>query len=174
MNRRQWTVLAGAGSLAALAGMGAAWWRGSREAPAAIDPLWQQAFETPQGEVLRLRQLRGKPLVVNFWATWCAPCVREMPQLDRFHREFEHRGWQVLGIAIDNKLKVQEFLQKVPVGFPIVLGGSAGMELVRILGNPQGGLPFTVAYGAGGQVTHRKLGETSHAELVQWAAGAPT
>ena len=174
MNRRQWALLAGAGSLAALAGAGAAWWRSSTRPPLPSDLLWQQAFETPEGRVLPLRTLLGRPLVVNFWATWCAPCVREMPELDRFHREFQARGWQVLGIAIDNKAQVQDFLQRVPVGFPIVLGGLAGMELVRALGNPQGGLPFTVAYSADGTVAHRKLGETSHAELAQWATGSAT
>lgn len=170
MNRRQWTVATVAGLAAAAGGAGLAWWR--RPAPAdAADTaaLWSLRFDTPDGQTLEMQALRGRPLVVNFWATWCAPCVREMPELDRFHQRFGPQGWQVVGIAIDQQAPVQEFLRKVPVAFPIALGGYAGMELVRALGNPQGGLPFTVVLGRDGTVRHRKLGETSFAELSGWA-----
>ena len=171
MNRRQWAVVAGAGALAALGGAGFALWRQRGEAAADLGLLWPHEFETPDGKTLAMRELRGRPLVVNFWATRCAPCVREMPQLDRFHREFRARGWQVVGIAIDQRGPVQEFLRKLPVSFPIALGGFAGMELVRQLGNPQGGLPFTVIADAEGRVVRRKLGETSFEELAPWVTG---
>ena len=169
MNRRQWTLVAGAGALAALGGAGLALWRQPRDATGDLGLLWPQEFETPDGKTLAMRELRSRPLVVNFWATWCAPCVREMPQLDRFHREFQAQGWQVVGLAIDQREPVREFLRKLPVGFPIALGGFAGMELVRQLGNPQGGLPFTVVANREGRIVRRKLGETSFEELAPWA-----
>ena len=115
-----------------------------------------------------MASLRGKPLLINFWATWCAPCVREMPEIDRFHQQFSPQGWQVLGLAIDGPTPVREFLAKVKVGFPIGLAGLDGTELVKTLGNAQGGLPFTVLIGADGQVGQRKIGETNHDELARW------
>lgn len=173
MNRRQWALMVGAGALAAAGGAGLALRRGrGSEVAGDASALWPQAFETPDGTTLAMSAFRGRPLIVNFWATWCAPCVREMPELDRFHREFRARGWQVVGIAIDQRQPVQEFLRKVPVGFPIGLGGYAGMELLRALGNPQGGLPFTVVVDARGRAVRRKLGETSFDELAGWAGGA--
>ena len=170
---------AGVGLAAVLAGGGLSWWRHSA-APAAdaaataaadegLAALWQLRFTRPEGGELVFAELRGKPLLINFWATWCAPCVREMPQLDRFHREFGPHGWQVVGLAIDGPTPVREFLQKLPVGFAIGLAGLDGTELVRTLGNAQGGLPFTVLIGADGRVLQRKLGETSFDELAAWA-----
>ena len=81
--------------------------------------------------------LRGQPLVLNFWATWCPPCVKEMPEIDRFQREFAARGWQVLGLAVDRPQPVREFLARTPVGYTIAMAGLEGTELSRQLGNYQ-------------------------------------
>jgi len=165
--------LALAAGVAALAAAGGAWfgWRRAQPSAGSLDTLWPQQFDTPSGGApLVAASLRGKPLVLNFWASWCAPCVREMPALDRFHREYAPRGWQVVGLAIDGPTPVREFLAKTPVGFPIGLAGLTGTELVRTLGNTQGGLPFTVVIDASGRIAHQKLGETSFEELAGWAA----
>lgn len=135
-----------------------------------LEALWPLRFDRPEGGELAMATLRGKPLVVNFWATWCAPCVRELPEFDRFHREFGARGWQVLGLAIDGPTPVREFLGRVKVGFPIGLAGLDGTELVRTLGNTQGGLPFSVMIDAQGRIAQRKLGETRFDELSAWAS----
>ncbi|MDO8376103.1 MAG: TlpA disulfide reductase family protein, partial [Aquabacterium sp.] len=143
--------------------------------PAADDglaALWALRVARPEGGELVLADLRGQPLLINFWATWCAPCVREMPELDRFHRSFGPKGWQVVGLAIDGPTPVREFLARVRVGFAIGLAGLDGTELVRLLGNAQGGLPFTVMISADGQVLQRKMGETHFDELAGWAARA--
>lgn len=124
------------------------------------------------GKDVRLSDFRGQPMLINFWATWCAPCVRELPEFDRFHREFGGRGWQVVGLAIDGPTPVREFLGRVKVGFPIGLAGLDGTELVRALGNTQGGLPFSVMVNAAGRVVQRKLGETHFDELRGWAERA--
>ena len=178
--RRQ--LVLGVAAVAAAAGLGMAWWR-SQLAPAAgaaVQPvdanalaaLWALRVERPEGGELALDSLRGKPLLINFWATWCAPCVREMPEIDRFQRSHGPRGWQVLGLAIDSPTPVRAYLARVKVGFPIGLAGLDGTELLRTLGNPQGGLPFTVLISANGTVLQRKLGETHYDELVGWAGKA--
>jgi thiol-disulfide isomerase/thioredoxin len=103
--------------------------------------------------------------VVNFWATWCGPCVEEMPELDRLSKALAPNS--VVGVAIDNPTNVREFLQKTPVTYPIALAGLEGTDLMRALGNTGGGLPFTVLLDAKGKVVFSKMGKTNEAELKQ-------
>lgn len=168
MNRRRW-VLAGAGLAAAAAGAGWQAWR-SAEPAAATGPetLWNRRFPRPEGGELVMAELRGRPLLLNFWATWCPPCVEEMPDLDRFRPLIAARGGEVVGLAIDGPTPVREFLQRVRVGFPIGLAGFDGTDLVKQLGNAQGGLPFTLLFGSDGRIRQRKLGQTALAELTGW------
>lgn len=175
-SRRTWLA---AGIAAAAAAAGAGWALRRRAAAPADGPLagpvldeaavWSMEFPQPSGATLSMASLRGRPMVLNFWATWCAPCVKEMPELDRFHRAHAATGWQVVGVAIDQEGPVREFLARVPVGFPIAIAGLPGMELLRALGNPSGALPYTVMFGADGRVQRRKLGETNADELAGWA-----
>lgn len=127
--------------------------------------FWTQTFDTPDGKTLALSAYKGKPILLNFWASWCPPCVKEMPDLDHFHKDMKAKGWQVIGLAVDGPTPVREFLTKVPVGFDIGLAGFGGTELSQALGNTAGGLPFTVVIGADGRIVHRKVGGTTYAEL---------
>ena len=170
---RRSALLGGVGVLAALGGAALAWWRLQ---PHEVGPgtlgdggaLWAQTFPTPGGGELVMESLRGKPLLINFWATWCPPCVEELPLLDRFYRENVANGWQVVGLAIDQPSAVRTFLQKTPLSFPIGLAGLGGTELAKSLGNLVGGLPFTVVLGSQGTVLHRKMGLVSVADLTLW------
>lgn len=169
--RRTW-LLAAAGAVAALAGAGVAWraYRPETLAPRVEDVLWALDFAAPTGgERLRLADFRGKPLLLNFWATWCPPCIEELPLLSDFYRENAAKGWQVLGIAVDQVGSVNRFLANSPVPFPVVMAGVAGMDLVKLLGNQQGGLPFTVVLGADGRVAQRKIGKLSADDLRDWS-----
>ena len=167
---RRTLMAAGVAAVAAAAGAGGyLLQRRTATADTASAELWALDFETPGPNRLAMASLRGQPLVLNFWATWCPPCVREMPALDRFHREHRAKGWQVLGLAADNAEAVRRFLTDTPVGFSIALTGFAGIDLSRRLGNGSGGLPFTVLYGREGQVLQRHVGETRYEQLVAWA-----
>jgi len=126
------------------------------------------SFDTPSGSKLEMQALRGKPLLLNFWATWCPPCVEEMPMLDAFFRENTAKSWQVVGLAIDQPSAVRLFMERTPVSYPVGLAGLGGSELSKALGNLAGGLPFTVVIGSAGQVLQRRIGRVSAAELAQW------
>lgn len=171
MNRRRALLTGGVALAAGGAGAGLAWWR-HRETEAhtgAEEALWQQRFERPEGGELAMASLRGQPVLLNFWATWCAPCIKEMPLLDAFYKEHQAKGWQVVGLAVDSPTPVREFLGKLPVGFPIGLAGLNGVDLTRSLGNPNGSLPFSVAFDRRGTIILRKLGLLRPEELGQWA-----
>ena len=131
--------------------------------------FWLGEFDGPGGEKVRMADFRGRPLLVNFWATWCPPCVEELPLLNAFQQAHAARGWQVLGLAVDQPSTVRGFMQKLPLNFPVGMAGFGGTELSRSLGNAAGALPFSVVFGAGGGVLHRKLGKLSEQDLQQWA-----
>ena len=168
-DRRGWALAGGVAAAAAAAGMGWSVWR-QREAGVG-DELWPAVFDTPEGTPLAMASFRGQPLVLNFWATWCPPCVREMPELDRFARDFAGRGWRVVGLAADQAEPVRAYLARAPVSYAIGLTGFAGIELSRRLGNLSGGLPFTIVFGRDGSLLQRRMGETSHEQLAAWAKG---
>ncbi|EHR73050.1 thiol-disulfide isomerase-like thioredoxin [Burkholderiales bacterium JOSHI_001] len=199
MNRRNAALGLGVAAAAAGAGLATGWWRHRADAPepaaaspvaaaapAAVpgapgasaaaglgsDPLWGLSFERPGGGQLAMASLKGKPLVVNFWATWCAPCLKELPELDRFHAEYRAAGWTVLALAIDSPTPVREFLAKMPLKLEVALAGVDGFELVRTMGNDRGALPYSVVIAADGRVVQRKLGQTNFQELAGWAKQA--
>lgn len=166
--RRRALLLGTAGAAAAAAGIAGFVWRDRVDGGERFDPLWDLRFPTPEGTELVMADRRGRPLLLNFWATWCPPCVKEMPEIDRFAREFASRGWQVVGLAVDGPTPVRDFLQRVPVGFAIGLAGFDGTELSRQLGNTGGALPFTVLFDSKGRIAQRKLGQTHYDELRAW------
>src|SRR5574343_631825 len=170
------TPAAAALGSATLAAGGTYWWRqrGSEAATVAqapdadLAPFWATPWVDPQGNALNVQQFQGKPLLINFWATWCPPCIEELPLLDAFYKENKSNGWQVLGIAVDKPSPVQAFLARQPLSFPVVMAGMDGVALSKSLGNTAGGLPFSVLLGPDGQLRERKIGKLSPADLAQW------
>ncbi len=169
LSKRQ-VVFGGVAVLAAIAGTGLA----LKKQPAGLDmetqqALWNAEFDTPDGQVLKMQNLQGRPVVINFWATWCAPCVEEMPLLDIFFRQNASKGWQMVGLAIDQPSRVRQYLSQNAISYPIGLAGMTGTELGRLLGNEVGGLPFTVVLDGKGSLIQRKLGKLSAQEIQAWA-----
>ena len=169
---RRFVLGAGAG-VGLAAGVGVAWWRYALDPAASPTPpeFWQRRFERPEGGELAMADFRRRPLLINFWATWCPPCVRELPEIDRLAHEHAGRGLGAVALAVDGKIPVREFLQRMTLSIPVGLCGLEGSELMRQFGNLQAGLPYTVLLAADGRVLQRKLGETNHAELSMWLKG---
>src|SRR5207237_1311188 len=105
--------------------------------------LPDRPLEALVGERAQLGKWRGKPVLLNFFATWCGPCIEEMPMLDRTAIEFAARGFSVIGIAEDDPDAVRAFVDKTGVRYPILLDDSFG-ELSASLGNSRHVLPFSV------------------------------
>lgn len=127
------------------------------------------AFSTPliglDGSPTSLQQWAGKVLVVNFWATWCAPCRKEIPEFIRMQDKLGAQGVQFVGIAIDEKDKVRQFATEVGINYPILVGELDAVELGRTLGNELGALPYTVVFDRRGAVVKQELGATTESKL---------
>ncbi len=187
MNRRHFLYFAAASAGAAV-GFGYHQWGRQTSPPAPTDSagapdtppsgqrlgangegFFELSFDQPDGKPLAMSSLRGKPLLVNFWATWCPPCIEELPLIDAFYTANASKNWQTLGLAVDQPQAVQKFLAAQPLSFPIAMAGLAGIELTRTLGNISGALPFSVLLNAQGALVQRKLGKLTQADLETWS-----
>ncbi|NHZ63891.1 TlpA family protein disulfide reductase [Massilia genomosp. 1] len=133
--------------------------------PTPVEALFAETLNNPAGTPQALAQWKGKPLVVNFWAPWCPPCVEEMPELAEVAREQSAKNINIIGIGIDSPANIAAFTSKFNIGYPIYVAGISGTELSRKLGNSAGGLPYTVLIGADGQVKKTYLGRIKFDEL---------
>jgi thiol-disulfide isomerase/thioredoxin len=137
-------------------------------APAAASPvsaLYAQSLNDLAGKPQSLARWKGKPLLVNFWASWCAPCVAEMPELSALAAKDGGKHFNVIGIGIDSPSNLVQFTKKVKIDYPLYVGGMGGTDLSRGLGNATGGLPFTVLIGADGQVRKTYVGKLKFDQL---------
>jgi len=127
--------------------------------------LLSASFPDLSGRKRRLSEWEGRPLLCNFWATWCAPCREELPLLDAAARENASISVQIVGIAIDSAANVTKYLKSVPIGYTVLVAEGSAIGLMRALGNPSGVLPFSVTVDGTGRLRQRKLGAYSAKEL---------
>ena len=130
-----------------------------------VADLYAQSMNDAAGASHALSQWKGKALVVNFWAPWCAPCVKEMPELAALATDSAAKNINVIGIGIDSPTNIAEFATKVKVSYPLYVAGMSGTELSRSFGNTSGSLPYTVLIGADGKVRKTYLGQLKFDEL---------
>jgi thiol-disulfide isomerase/thioredoxin len=163
--RRELLILGGAGLAAAAAGflVGPTLLRLGGDSQG--EALGAATFGDLDGRRRLLAEWRGKVLVCNFWATWCAPCREEIPLLVATRQKYGAKGVEIVGIAIDNAAKVREFAATFKISYPILLAEADGLDLMRRLGNQGGGLPYTVIADREGRVVRRKLGALKATEL---------
>jgi thiol-disulfide isomerase/thioredoxin len=131
----------------------------------ALNRLLSQSMPDASGQQQSLAQWKGKPLVVNFWATWCGPCVEEMPELTALQKDIA--PVQILGIGVDSQDNIAKFAQKYQIRYPLYVAGTGATDLLRQFGNQAGGLPFTALVGKDGKVKKIYLGRLNFDELRQ-------
>ncbi|WP_186289555.1 TlpA disulfide reductase family protein [Methylomonas koyamae] len=137
--------------------------------PATTEPGPELNFSLPdlQDVPQSIAQWRGKILLVNFWATWCPPCLKEIPEFVKLQAEYQDRGVQFVGIALEDKQPVLDYQSQVKVNYPLLIGGEDAAMLAQRLGNLINTVPFTVIVDPQGKIVHRQLGELSREKILE-------
>jgi thiol-disulfide isomerase/thioredoxin len=161
-------IIAAVSALTAGAALGV--WRFSPApaVPNAISGFYALNLKNAAGQALDFNRFKGKRVVINFWATWCAPCIEEMPDLDQIAKLVKTKNIEFVGIALDSEAKVSQFALKYPISYPLVVADFAGLEIAHSFGNPSGVLPFTVLMDESGKIVHSKIGQIKQNELKKW------
>jgi thiol-disulfide isomerase/thioredoxin len=129
------------------------------EPPDAVTKLPDFSLADLHGQSRSISEWKHRPLLINFWATWCAPCLREMPMLQALQQERQDRPLEVIGIAIDRLNEVEAFINETGVTYPILVGQTEAMEAAEKFGSAFIALPFTVFTAPGGDVLYLHSGE---------------
>ena len=137
----------------------------AQDSKAAVERIYAARLADLKGGVQPLAQWRGRVLVVNFWATWCAPCREEIPGFVRLQERYGARGLTFVGIAIDQPDKVAEFAREFQINYPLLLGEMETLELLRQVGNRAGVLPYSLIIDRGGNLVSREPGGLKESKL---------
>ncbi len=124
------------------------------------------AMRDLDGNIRNIRDWDGQVVVLNFWATWCPPCLEEIPDFIDVQEQLQNRGLQIIGIAVDNEEDVRQFASDIGMNYPIMAGETEAIGLSQKYGNSIGGLPFSAIIDQNGKVTHTITGELSKERLI--------
>lgn len=131
------------------------------------ETIFAATFNDPDGKPVALADFKGKPLVLNFWATWCPPCRKEIPELVEIHNRYGARGVALVGVAVEEAARVPEFVKANGINYRIVVGRDKGIWLLQTLGNKAAGLPYTVVLDRDGRIVFTKRGALTSERLEQ-------
>ncbi|PKM13510.1 MAG: redoxin [Gammaproteobacteria bacterium HGW-Gammaproteobacteria-3] len=120
-----------------------------------------------QGSNHSLADWKGKVIIINFWATWCPPCRKEIPEFIALQKQYGDKGLQFIGIALEEKQPVAEFIHSITINYPILVAGDSGIELARQMGNVIGAVPFSVVLDRQGRIVHSQPGELSRDTIIE-------
>ncbi len=120
-----------------------------------------------EGKQHPISKWQDKIRIINFWATWCPPCLKEIPEFIKIQNEFADKGIQFIGIALDDKQSVQEYLTAHPVNYPILMAENQGTALSRQLGNVFNAVPFTLIVNRQQQIIYQQPGEISREKILE-------
>lgn len=166
---RRALLFAAAGGVAATAGYFANLWRigrlGSAPADNAAAEILRSRLTTLDGTQQSLTGYRGKVLIINYWATWCAPCREEIPLFVRLQRDYVDKNVQFIGIAVDQVDKVRDFAREFQINYPLLIAGMEAVELSRQAGNKAGVLPYTLVLDRSGRIAVSLVGVISEARM---------
>lgn len=136
-------------------------------AAATTEAVYSASFPDAAGQLQPLSQWRDRVMVVNFWATWCPPCLEEMPELSSLQDKYRDRNLTIVGISTDDVAKVSAYSQDTPVSYPLLAADFEGMNLAESLGNDKGVLPYTVVLQADGKIASIHYGRLDIHALEQ-------
>lgn len=136
-------------------------------APASPEAPLAWRFADLNGAQQALAEHRGELTVVNFWATWCPPCLKEIPAFVRIQARFQDKGVRFIGVALDQTEAVKPFLAARSINYPMLIGDDRVIQLMQKLGNEIGGLPYTVVFNAAGEPVYRHQGEWEETAAIE-------
>jgi thiol-disulfide isomerase/thioredoxin len=135
--------------------------------PGAYPELQRFSLPDTEGMSHSIDEWKGKVLVINFWATWCPPCLEEIPEFMKLQESYRAQGLQFIGIAVEDAEPVREFANRFQINYPILIAGMSGLGLATALGNLAGVVPFTVVVNREGQIVQTRPGIFDPAQIEE-------
>ncbi len=137
----------------------------SEEKKQGSEKFFSSGLPDVKGDMQPFSQWKGNVLLVNFWATWCAPCQEEIPEFIQAQEAYRDKGLVLIGIAVDQSDRVASFSRDFGINYPVVVGDLDAFALAEAMGNPQGSLPFTVILNRSGEMVYSHLGRIKIDEI---------
>jgi peroxiredoxin len=123
------------------------------------------SLKDTEGKVRKLSEWDGKVVMINFWATWCPPCRREIPAFIELQDKYREQGFAIVGVALDTPQAAMDFVDPMGINYPILVGEEEGIVLTQQYGNHLGVLPYSVIVNRNGAITHTLLQELTYEEV---------